>query len=200
MIEWLKRLLGISKPAPRWWLTRDEFRAAMLISEPLAQVWYEPIRTACLAYDIDTPERVAAFLAQIGHETGGLRWIREIWGPTAAQARYEGRADLGNTQPGDGFKFRGRGLIHTTGRANYTAVTRRLRERLLDVPDFTQNPPALEAPKWAAYSAADYWDMRGINAAADAGDFERATRLVNGGLNGYEDRLARLVSAQQVIS
>ena len=66
-------------------------------------------------------KRVAAFIAQIGHESGQLVYAREIWGPTPAQAKYEGRKDLGNTVPGDGFKYRGRGLIQITGRANYAA-------------------------------------------------------------------------------
>ncbi len=68
---------------------------------------------------INTPARAAAFLAQVGHESGQLRYLREIWGPTPAQVRYEGRADLGNAQPGDGKRFMGRGLIQITGRKNY---------------------------------------------------------------------------------
>ena len=147
---------------------------------------------ACALYDIITPARIAAFLAQVGHESGGFRYASEIWGPTPAQQRYEGRKDLGNTQPGDGSRFRGHGFIQTTGRANHASVRDRLRERLsVEVPDFEAHPEALAELPWACLSAADYWDMRRLNALADAGDFEAITRNVNGGLNGYADRLAR---------
>ena len=77
------------------------------------------IESAAPDFDINTPGRMAAFLAQIGHESGGLHWLTELWGPTEAQRRYEGRLDLGNTTAGDGFKYRGRGLIQITGRSNY---------------------------------------------------------------------------------
>ena len=147
---------------------------------------------ACALYDITTPARIAAFLAQVGHESGGFRYTTEIWGPTPAQQRYEGRKDLGNTQPGDGPRFRGHGFIQTTGRANHASVRDRLRERLsVEVPDFEARPEALAELPWACLSAADYWDMRRLNALADAGDFEAITRKVNGGLNGYADRIAR---------
>jgi putative chitinase len=151
-------------------------------------------------YGIDTPARQAAFLAQIGHESGGLRWVAEIWGPTPAQERYEGRLDLGNTNPGDGTKYRGHGLIQTTGRANHAMVRDRLRERFSDVPDFEEDPMALTEPQWAALSACDYWDMKGLNALADAGKFKAITKAINGGLNGYEDRLARLDAAQTALA
>ncbi|WP_404940665.1 glycoside hydrolase family 19 protein, partial [Pseudomonas lundensis] len=85
----------------------------------VAGVFAPALNTAMNRYQIVGLKRVAAFIAQIGHESGQLKYVKEIWGPTAAQARYEGRADLGNTQPGDGSKFRGRGLIQITGRANY---------------------------------------------------------------------------------
>lgn len=153
------------------------------------------------AYDIDTPARAAAFLAQIGHESGGLRWLVELWGPTPTQLRYEGRADLGNTRPGDGFRFRGRGLIQTTGRHNYTRLRDRLRAKLgPDVPDFEGDPDRLAEPKWAAWSACDFWGMRGLNALADAGDFATLTRRINGGFTGMDDRLARWDQAKQVLA
>lgn len=139
------------------------------------------------------------FLSQTGHESGGGRYVAELWGPTPAQLRYEGRADLGNSQPGDGQRFKGRGLIQITGRANYTSVRERLRAAGIDdVPDFVARPEALEAPRWAALSAGDYWSMRGINAFAD--DLERATRAVNGGLNGLDDRRARWEKAKAVLA
>ena len=165
--------------------------AALRCTQALAERFAAPLTDACRMYAIDTPARLAAFLAQIGHESGALRHTVEIWGPTDAQKRYEGRADLGNLQPGDGFRFRGRALIQTTGRANYRTLTQRLRQRGVDCPDFEVDPDELQAPWWAALSAADYWDMRGLNALADAGDFAQITRRINGGLNGQADRLAR---------
>jgi putative chitinase len=150
-------------------------------------------------YSIDTPARQAAFLAQVGHESGGLRYVRELWGPTDAQERYEGRLDLGNTQPGDGERFKGHGLIQTTGRANHAKVRDRLRERFDDVPDFEAEPESLMEPKWACLSAADYWDMHKLNVLADAGDFRRITKRINGGFNGYDDRLARWELARRTL-
>lgn len=159
------------------------------------------LQQACAHFDITgTAARLAAFLAQIGHESGGLRYTAEIWGPTTAQARYEGRLDLGNTQPGDGVRFKGRGLIQTTGRFNHAAVRDRLRRALgAMVPDFEAEPAALEEPRWAAWSAADYWAWKGLNELADAGAFEAITRRINGGLNGQADRLQRLQRAQAAL-
>lgn len=148
---------------------------------------------ACEMYRIDTPARIAAFLAQCGHESMSFQTAVEIWGPTPAQRRYEGRLDLGNTQPGDGSRYRGRGYIQTTGRANHARVRDRLSQRLpaADVPDFEARPEMLAQLPWACLSATDYWDMRGLNALADAGDFASITRRINGGMNGHEDRVAR---------
>ena len=160
----------------------------------------DAVALACALYDITTPARIAAFLAQVGHESGGFRYTSEIWGPTPAQQRYEGRKDLGNTQPGDGSRYRGHGFIQTTGRANHVAVRDRLRERLsVEVPDFEEYPEALAELPWACLSAADYWDMRKLNALADAGDFEAITRKVNGGLNGHADRVARWERVKAVL-
>lgn len=145
-------------------------------------------------FHIHTPGRQAMFLAQVGHESGGLRWLSEIWGPTPAQARYEGRADLGNTQPGDGSLYRGRGLIQITGRANYAAAGAALNLPLVDF------PVLLEGVEYATRSAAWFWGSRGLNELADREDFERITRRINGGLNGYDDRLARLRSARSALA
>lgn len=167
-----------------------------------AAPWLEYIEAAMAAYAINTPARQSAFLAQIGHESGGLRYVREIWGPTPAQARYEGRADLGNTQPGDGKRFRGRGLIQMTGRANYASTRDRLQAKFPNckVPDFEACPEALAVPKWAALSAGDFWESRGLNALADEGDFERITKRINGGLNGQDDRMALYAAAQEILA
>lgn len=135
---------------------------------------------------LDNPLRLIHFLAQLGHESGGLRYMAEIWGPTPAQLRYEGRADLGNTQPGDGRRFAGRGPIQITGRANYRATGQRLGI------DLERHPYLAEVPSIGLWVALDYWQSRGLSAAADRDDLLAVTRSINGGTNGLEDRRAWL--------
>lgn len=154
-----------------------------------ATLWWVPLTSAMGRFGITGPAQQAAFLAQVAHESGRLVYVVEMWGPTAAQTRYEGRRDLGNARPGDGFRYRGRGLIQTTGRANYAAARDGLRRVLGgDVPDFEATPEKLAEPMWAAMSAAYFWASRGC--AALCGDFEALTRRINGGTNGLADRLA----------
>lgn len=177
-------------------LTTEQIQAGTGCTAARAEGWQPYLSSACALFDITSPQRLAAFLAQIGHESGYLRFVREIWGPTAAQSRYEGRVDLGNTQTGDGKRYLGRGLIQTTGRANYRGTRDGLRAlaqpdaTLLAVPDFEAEPQLLEELQWAALSASWYWHSRNLNALADRGDFKGVTMRVNGGLNGYADRLA----------
>ncbi len=176
----------------------------------LANMWLQPLLFAMREYGIDTPTRQAAFLATVGHESGGLRYARELWGPTATQARYEGRADLGNTQPGDGKRFRGHGLIQITGRFNHARVRDRLRLRFpdADVPDFAAYPEALSQYEWAALSAADFWDDKNLNAWADRGDFDGVSDIVNRGHKtsregdalGWSARLALYGQALRALS
>lgn len=163
-------------------MSPEELASALGIPLNRAKRWADPLSAAMELYDIGTPVRQAAFLAQVGHESGRLVYVKELWGPTDAQKRYEGRKDLGNTQAGDGFKYRGRGLIQITGRANYSTAADALNEPLIDFPEI------LEQPDIAALSAAWFWNSRGLNAMADAGDFEKITRRINGGLNGFADR------------
>lgn len=175
----------------------ETLASAVGLSKDASHRWIGPLRAAFDHADISTPQRQAAFLAQLGHESGGFRYVREIWGPTPAQKRYEGRPDLGNTQPGDGYRYLGRGLIQMTGRANYIRLTGRLSP--LGAPDFVAEPEALEQPHWAAFSAADYWKDRRLNDLADAGKFKTLTRRINGGLNGYADRLSRFERAARAV-
>lgn len=161
-----------------------------------ANLWVEQLNAAMERFEINTPARIRAFLAQVGHESGRLVYVRELWNPAQCpwQAHYEGRADLGNTQPGDGSLFRGRGLIQITGRANYHACG-----LALGLPLET-SPVLLEQSDNAALSAGWFWKTHGCNELADAGDFEAITRKINGGLNGQSDRVALLEQATAAIA
>lgn len=174
-------------------LTAQQLAAACQSRLSVAQRWLGPIVQAMDRYGIDTPQRQAAFLAQIAHESGRFQYVREIWGPTPAQRRYEGRGDLGNTVPGDGRRFLGRGLIQITGRNNYRAAGLALEIDLIRAPE------RLEEPEFAALSAAWFWRSKGLNELADLGDFDRITRRINGGLNGIEERRALWVSARAAL-
>lgn len=137
-------------------------------------------------YDINTPEREAAFIAQILHESGEFRWVRELGGD-AYLAKYDTgalAARLGNTpEPdGDGQRYRGRGLIQITGLYNYARCG-----EALDI-DALGAPELLETPQYAVASACWFWQRAGLNALADQDRFGVITRRINGGLNGYEDR------------
>jgi putative chitinase len=172
-------------------ITSSLLQQATGCSPEAAVKFADHLDEACRTYGIDTPARVSAFLGQISHESGSLRYVEEVWGPTAAQSRYEGRKDLGNVKEGDGSFFRGHGLIQITGRYNHARVRDRLRKRWPTAPDFELTPSALTSPVWAARSAADYWDEHNLNQLADAGDNFGITRRINGGENGLADRLAR---------
>src|SRR4051812_35649614 len=103
-------------------ITLEQFARATEAPMLRAQRWHMPITNAMAAYDVNTPKRAAMFLAQVSHESGRFQWVRELWGPTPAQTRYEGRADLGNLRPGDGRRYLGRGPIQVTGRSNYASA------------------------------------------------------------------------------
>jgi putative chitinase len=158
-----------------------------------ATEWLPVIEAAMLEFGINTQQRQAMFLAQIGHESGGLHYTVEIWGNTAAQISYEGRKNLGNTQVGDGFKYRGRGLIQITGRSNYTQVATALGIDCVNEPDL------LAEPVNAARSAAWWWKSRDLNRFADADDCKGCTKVINGGYNGLDQRLALYEAAKSVL-
>ena len=159
-----------------------------------AGVFVPVLNSAMNRYGIVGAPRAAAFIAQVGHESGQFRWLKELWGPTAQQAGYEGRADLGNTVKGDGPKYRGRGLIQITGRANYTACGEALGLDLINQPEL------LEQPQYAAMSAAWFWSTKGLNTLADQGQFVKITRRINGGLTGQADRQALYDKALKVLA
>ncbi|MGJ7555920.1 glycoside hydrolase family 19 protein [Variovorax sp. RB3P1] len=172
-----------------------------------AQLFADVLSAGMAFYNITTSLRQAMFLANVGHESGRLVYTTELWGPTPAQVRYEGRPDLGNVAIGDGKKFRGHGLIQTTGRANHAAARDRLRARFSDVPDFEAEPEKLAEPQWAALSACDYWDMRRLNIWADAGNFDNVCDIINrgkatpvvGDSNGWAERFALYKGARAAL-
>ena len=139
--------------------------------------------------EINTPLRVAHFLAQLAHESGSFRYVEEI----ASGSAYEGRKDLGNTKTGDGVKFKGRGLIQLTGRANYTAFSDYTGH------DFINNPTDLVLSHFAVESACWFWQTRGLNQLADKDDVKAVTKRINGGYNGLPDREEYLKRAKNVL-
>ncbi|GAB4135893.1 MAG: hypothetical protein Fur0046_09150 [Cyanobacteria bacterium J069] len=148
-------------------------------------------------FEINTPLRIAHFFGQVLHESGGFRYLREIWGPTDAQRRYEPPSSLaktlGNTQPGDGARYMGRGVIQLTGRSNYAQFSKAMGV------DFVANPDLVASPQYAVTAAGWFWQTRKINQHADRDDLTAVTRVVNGGRNGLADRQKYLTRAKQVL-
>ncbi|CAM4057089.1 Gene 10 protein [Pseudomonas reidholzensis] len=180
-------------------LTERQLSQIYPLAGSRAGAFLSPLKAAMAGWAIDRPKRIAVFLAQVGHESGQLRYIKEL-----GSDRYLSRYDtgslalrLGNSMEadGDGQLYCGRGLIQITGRNNYQACSRALfgDERLL------AQPQMLEQPRWACESAAWFWHSRGLNALADRDEFNRITRLINGGLNGLDDRLKLWSRAREVL-
>lgn len=171
-------------------LNANQLSIAVQCTLGRAQKWLVPLTHAMQEFGIDTPARQASFLAQVAHESGHLYYVEEI----ASGKAYEGRQDLGNTQSGDGIKYKGRGLLQITGRANYAACGKALELDLID------HPELLCVPTNAARSAAWFWSTHGLNVLADKGDQVGVTRRINGGVNGLADRLALFQSAQKALA
>lgn len=179
-------------------ITLDQLRAIMPFAGQRAEVFLDPLNRAMDEFSIDTPGRQAAFLAQIGHESGSLRYVREL----ASGSAYDtGRLAerLGNTpeDDDDGERYKGRGLIQITGTANYRECSAALfgdEQHLLD------HPEILELPEHACRSAAWFWLRHHLNDHADVGDFTRITRIINGGTNGMVDRVAFYERAKAVLT
>jgi len=185
-------------------MTLGQIKEATCSPTSCAEKFMQYINDTCDQFEINTPARQLCFLAQVGHESGGLFFTEEL----ASGQAYEGRKALGNTQPGDGVRFKGRGLIQITGRSNYKTVGDALGA------DLIKNPTLLggknvkvctpQQLKFAALSAGWFWNSRKLNALADnikigkpieEGDnlenFKAITRKINGGVNGLADRLNR---------
>lgn len=181
--------------------------------------WLEPLTAAFHRFDISTPERQAAFIGQCAHESGGFKTLQENLNYSAkglhatwpsrfpseeaaqpfhrnpekiANKVYSGR--MGNTEEGDGWKYRGRGLIQLTGKDNY-----RFASDALGV-DFVANPDLVLTRDYAALTAAWYWNKRGLNKEADAKDFTGMTKKINGGTIGLADRVAHINTALNVLT
>lgn len=157
------------------------------------QNFVQPLHDAMQEFGIQTPLREAAFLAQIGVESGEFQWTHEL----ASGAAYEGRKDLGNTVLGDGMRFKARGLIGITGRANYALCGAALGLPLLD------NPGLLEQPVNACRSAGWFWENHHLNELADAEAFRHITKIINGAEDGpnthLQERLAYYAKAKHVL-
>lgn len=161
---------------------------------PRAEKWVFPINNAMQAFSIQTPLQVAHFLAQLGHESGRLLYVREL-GTGKDYDTGRKANNLGNTPEadGDGQHYKGRGLIQITGRANYQAVSDALGVDFIRVPEF------LEVPEHAAMSAAWYWSEHKLNELADLDLLIQITKVINGGTNGIDDRRALLVQIKKVL-
>lgn len=185
-------------------LTVNELRQLMpALSVAKASAYLPYLEAAMREFEIVTKPRRCAFLAQLAHESKQFKYMEEIWGPTAAQKRYEGRLDLGNTKPGDGFRFKGRGPIQLTGRANYRSFGRWLGIKLEEKPELAAKP------EYGFRIAALFWKSKGLNEIADklamdgsikeANTFAQITKRINGGTNGLADRLNYFRVAKQVL-
>lgn len=171
-------------------MTGAQLMQIMPLAGRRVTLFLAPLNAAMAEFGIDTPLRQASFLAQVGHESGQLRYVREL----ASGAAYEGRADLGNVMAGDGVRFKGRGLLQVTGRINYAACGVALGADLLGKPDL------LEQTVLACRSAGWFWQSRGLSRLADAGEQERITRRINGGVHGLAERLALFQTACRVLA
>jgi putative chitinase len=180
-------------------ITREQLIKIMPHAKPRADIWLQPLNDAMSEFGIDTQRRVAAFLAQVAHESAELRYTREIDSGSAYDTGKLAER-LGNTPEadGDGQRYKGRGLIQITGRFNYRQAS---LELFKDATTLLEHPELLEQPELAARSAAWFWWSNGLNTVADCpNSFQTITRRINGGLNGYAQRVAYFSAAQGVLA
>lgn len=165
-----------------------------------AGVFASALNLAMDKFQINTRLRIAAFIAQVGHESGQFLYVKELGGDQYLSKYDTGSLAnrLGNTPEadGDGQRYRGRGLLQITGHDNYLACSKALfgDDRLLRTPEL------LEQAEWAAKSAAWFWDSRKLNELADISAFEAITRRINGGINGLAERKGFYQSALKVLA
>lgn len=176
----------------------EQLQQIMPQSGARAARFLNSLNAAMIEFGIDSKLRVAAFIATVAHESGQLVYMREL----ASGAAYEGRGDLGNTQPGDGVRYKGRGPIQITGRGNYATCGAALNL------DLISNPELLEIPENGCRASAWFWSVHGINKWADAGDFDGVSDAINrghktaavGDSNGWADRLRFYTRALEVLA
>ncbi|TXH19749.1 MAG: glycoside hydrolase family 19 protein [Hyphomicrobiaceae bacterium] len=180
--------------------------AGKKVDRPNAQSFLSALEKYGPRYGLLPPHRLAQELAQVMHESGAFRYDREIWGPTPAQQRYDTRVDLGNTpeKDGDGKKNLGRGPIQLTGGGNIKRFHEWCVKEGLAPPNFVENPDLINTDPWEGLSFIWYWEVgnptgKSLNRYADIGDVEMVTKKVNGGLNGFDDRLRYLARASLVL-
>ncbi len=176
-------------------LTAGPSKEKLGIVLPLAarskiDMYFEPLKAGITKYKITTSLQMAHFIAQLGHESMSFLYTEEI----ASGAAYEGRVDLGNNKPGDGKRFKGRGLIQLTGRANYTAYSKYSGVDYLKTPELLSTDPmvAVDVSCW-------FWKDRGVDKLADLDDVKAVTKRINGGFNGLDDRMHNLSRAKAVL-
>lgn len=199
-------------------LTLDQFR--QIIKNPHANQWYEALQQLLPDYDINTPLRVAHFLAQTAHESGNYVFVQENLNYRAASLRkvfpkyfptdelaaqyankpqmianrvYANRMGNGDEASGDGWRYRGRGLIQLTGRDNYTFFAGSLGIPIEEAADY------MSTFEGAAQSACFFWEQNNLNRFADANDVRGLTRAINGGFIGLEDRIKHTNHALHVL-
>ena len=191
-----------------------------LIALGIDAKWLKPLEDTFAKYDINTPKRQAAFIGQCAHESANFKTLEEnlnykpeslmrLWSsrfpdlPTAmkyahnpeaiANKVHGGRMGNGVEETGEGWKYHGRGLIQLTGKEMYDNCGKAIGVDLIN------QPGLLAQPDLAAVSAGWFWNKKGLNALADAGDYETMTKRINGGLNGFDDRKAKIAKALQVL-
>jgi putative chitinase len=196
-------------------MTNEQLQALGIDSK-----WLEPLNDTFEKYQINTPTRQAAFIGQCGHESNNFKTLEEnlhyraetlmrVWPsrfPDMATAEkyannpemiankvYGGRADLGNTEDGDGWRFAGKGLIQLTGRSNVTVCGNALGQ------PFAEHPELLLEPEWACMSAGWFWNKKNLNALADTEDWTTMTKRINGGVIGLDDRINRIHKAMDIL-
>jgi putative chitinase len=171
-------------------MTADQLLEIMPLAKARIPLFIEPLNKAMEEFDINTPARQASFISQIAHESDQLRYTEEI----ASGKAYEGRTDLGNHSPGDGEKYKGRGLIQVTGKDNYILM-------MMDLGiDCVEHPEIVAEVENSCRSAGWFWKTHGLNELADKGNQILVTRRVNGGTNGLSQRLAYFDVARKVLA